>query len=318
MKKKRTFVVLLALAIAALASPAYSADGSPWSNWGVEPYAATFKEACAKAPAAISQFALPTEVKQYFVEVVGVGCTGGKPVWLTPNMTLEQMWTGGSKPHVMNRKSVAELPVPQSPDGRPYRKGSVAQTVKAFSWGAIHEGKMYILYFPFVCFNWSWTFGPDPVLPPSAPQVLAAAAVPEKCATVEYVVEPGDEVRYAVLARKRLPASACWQLCDGKNCSAPPSACDDCDWMGPKSVIKDDLEPVHTGRYVATAARQSLRFPREVTSSYAALCVLRDGLVGESDSWVVPPSVWNGAVTSISIPYGAEEWPVWGQYDSSK
>lgn len=317
MRKKSTFAILLALAIAALASPVYSADGNQWNKWGVEPYAATLREACAKAPVAIGGFTMPPEVKDYFAQTIGATCPkGGKEVWLTPNMVLEQMWSGGPRPHVMDKRTVAELPILTSPDGRPYRKGSVAETVKAFAWVAIHEGKTYIVYLPLVCFNWSWALGPDSFPPPSAPQVLAKATV-EKCATLEYTVEPGDKPRFMISARKRLPSSPCWQLCDGKICSALPAPCDSCDWVGPNSVIPDEFEPVHTGTYVATEARQSLSFPRAVMNSYVALCVERDGL-GESDSWVVPPSVWDGEVTVINIPYGGQEWPVWGQYDSSK
>ena len=328
--KKRTFVVLLVLAVAALTSPtAYSADGDSWSSWGVEPYASGQTEACRKAPDAIDGFSMPSEVKSYFKTVIGTGCPGGRQTWLTPNMMLEQMWSGGSRPQVMNKKEVGELPVLKSSDGRPYRRGSVAQTAKALSWAAVYEGKTYIIYLPLVCFNWSWAFGADPPTSPSVPQALAAAVAKEKkCATITFVVQPGDEirvqpgdeVRFAVFARQRLPASACWQLCDGKKCSAPPSACDDCDWAepnGPKSVIPDELEPVHTGSYIATESNQSIRFPREVESSYVALCVLRSGL-GESDTWVVQPGVWDSIVTNISIPYGGQKWPVWGQYDSSK
>ena len=315
----KKLVLLLAFAIVTLASPAFSANGNLWINWGVEPYASSQTEACNKAHAAINGFTMPSEVKEYFMQVIGSGCSGGKQVYLPPGMMLEQTWSGGKKPHVENNKRVAELPVSTSPDSRPYRKGSVAQTPKALAWAAIHEGKTYVLYLPLVCFNWSWAFGPETSPPsPSAPQVLAKnAAAGEKCATVESIVKSGDEVRYAVFARKRLPASVCWQLCDGKKCSAPPTSCDNCDWIGSELPIPDTLKPVHTGSYVATEAKQSLRFPREVMDSYVALCVERDGL-GESDSWVVPPTVWDGQATVIPIPYGGQTWPVWGQYDSSK
>lgn len=136
----------------------------------------------------------------------------------------------------------------------------------------------------------------------------ARVAAKEQCVTLEYDVIPGDEVRFAVLARKRLPASACWELCDGAECSAPPSPCDNtCDWIGPKSVVPAGFEPLHTGRYTAHAKHQVLRFPREVTSNYVALCDERAGL-GESDADVVTPQDWQGR----SVHHVPESWPLWG------
>lgn len=304
-------IVLLALAIATLAGPVLGVESSPWDKLAVAPYASSLKEACRTAPVAIGGFAIPPEVKDHFMQVLGTTCKSEKDVWLTPGFLLEQMWSGPDsrhkEPHVMDKKKVGELPVSESPDGRPYRKGSVAETVKTLSWTFVYEGKTYILYLPYVCFNWSWAFGPAPMLV-------------ERCATVEYTVAPGDEVPFAVFARKRLPASACWRLCDGDTCSALPSPCDTCDWNdlnGPKSVIPDGFEPLHSGKHIARNAKQTLRFPWEVTSEYIALCVARDGL-GESDAWVIPPSVWDGEVTTISIPYGGQEFPAWGQVDYSR
>jgi hypothetical protein len=138
----------------------------------------------------------------------------------------------------------------------------------------------------------------------------------EQCVTLEYDVIPGDEVRFAVFAQRRLPASACWQLCDGTDCAAPPSPCDTCDWVGPKSVVPTGSEPLHTGRYVAKSAHQTLRFPREVATGYVALCDERAGL-GESDSWIVQPSAWAHA-TTVSVPYGDQQWPAWGRVDMSR
>jgi hypothetical protein len=182
---------------------------------------------------------------------------------------------------------------------------------------------LYVLYLPLVCFNWSWALLLAPV--PPRPIILAPlpptpAPVPppllELCAEVGYTVEPGDEVRFAVLAQKRLPSSGCWRLCDGDDCAAPPSPCDICDWIGPKSVIPDGFEPLHTGRYVARSAKQTLRFPREVQASYVALCVTREGF-GQSNSWIVQPSAWAVGKTKVVVPYGGQQWPVWGETDMS-
>lgn len=323
-------IIALALALAALTSSADAAEkqSSQWDKWGAAPYATSREEACREAPEAIDGFAFPSPVKELFKKLLGATCKGGTEAWLTPGMPLEQMLSGKSgkkPPHLMNKVTVAELPVLQSPDGRPYRKGAVAETAKALAWRVEHEGRAYMLYLPFVCWNWAWKFGvpPLPTPPPPAPRpapILVPPTPPqEECSTEEYAVQPGDEVRFAVLAQRRLPASACWQLCDGADCAAPPSPCDVCDWIGPKSLLPEGFEPLHTGRYVARFAKQSLRFPREVQANFVALCVEREGL-GGSNSWIVDPDAWRrfgkrtvGKGTVISVPYGGIVWPVWGE-----
>ncbi|MDD3531701.1 MAG: hypothetical protein PHV99_03885, partial [Candidatus Pacebacteria bacterium] len=166
--------ILIVTAAAALSAEAHAADESLWSTWGVAPYASSREDACKKAPTAIDGFTMPELVKAHFKVAVGITCEGGTEGWLTPHQKLEQMWSGPDTrhkgPHLMNQKSVAELPVLKSPEGRPYVKNAVAETAKALSWTFVHGGKTYVLYLPFVCFNWSWTFG--------SPVVLTQAVLP--------------------------------------------------------------------------------------------------------------------------------------------
>lgn len=315
-------IALLTFAFAALANSASALAAetpSQWRNWNVAPYARSLEEACRNVSVAIDGFSFPMLVKEHFKELLGTTCKGGTAVWLTPGMPLEQMWSGKSgkkPPHVMTNVTVGELPVLKSPDGRPYRKGSVVETARAVSWSWASEGKTYVLYLPFVCYNWSWAFGPPPPRPVLVPAPVQVPVVlpppPLLCATVEYAVEPGDEVRFAVLAQRRLPVSACWRLCDGADCAAPPSPCDTCDWIGPKSVIPDGFEPLHTGKYVARSAKQSLRFPLEVRANFVALCVEREGF-GQSNSWIVQPTAWQKSSAKVVVPYGGATWPVWGE-----
>lgn len=305
--------------------PAPVREERTWERWNAAPYATSREEACKKAPEAIDGFSFPTPVKEQFKKLLGTTCKGGTEAWLTPGTLLEEMMSGPDAHHkqsyVMRKRTVAELPVLQSPDGRPYRNGTVAETAKALAWRVEHEGKSYVLYLPFVCFNWSWKFGVPP-LPPPPPPVLRPAPVPvplppvqEECATVEYAVQPGDEVRFAVLAQRRLPASACWQLCDGADCAAPPSPCDDPNcWREVQDTLPAGFEPQHTGKYVARSAKQSLRLPREARMNFIALCVTREWF-GQSNSWIVQPSAWNafGKKTKLHVPYGGYAWPVWGE-----
>ncbi|OGG39765.1 hypothetical protein A2118_01835 [Candidatus Kaiserbacteria bacterium GWA2_50_9] len=157
MLTRRKFVVGALGSVAALRWSVVSA-AEEWTQWGISPFATSQADACKKASAAIDGFSMPEAVKTAFKQKLGATCGGGVEVWLTPGMLLEQMWTGGHKPHVMDKKKVGELPVLKSPEGRPYRKGAVAETAKALSWTVVHEGKLYTLYLPLVCFNWSWAF----------------------------------------------------------------------------------------------------------------------------------------------------------------
>lgn len=172
---------VIAAVFIAMSKKAHAAEESPWDKWGVAPYATSLEEACKKAPTAIDGFNLPTAVKEHFKQAIGADCKSSKEVWLTPDMLLEQMWSGGQKPHVMNNKKVAELPVKKSPDGRPYRKGSVAETAKAQSWSFVHDGKTYILYLPSVCFNWSWAFAPAPAPMLSPPKQVDVTTITAGC-----------------------------------------------------------------------------------------------------------------------------------------
>lgn len=169
-------VAIILVLIAVSCNTAHAADGSLWDKWGVAPYASSQEEACKKAPAAIDGLtSLSPEARQYFTTTLGTTCKGGTEAWLVPHQQLEQMWSGPDshhkQSHVMDKKTVAELPVLKSPDGRPYRKGAVAETAKALSWTFTGAGKTEILYLPFACFNWSSAFG-SPVVPAQPPSPL--------------------------------------------------------------------------------------------------------------------------------------------------
>lgn len=276
-------IVLLLGLICVVLFPAHAAEFR-WKRFGADPYATSRAEAMRTRESAFHKLGLPAPVVGLFMKATE---KPGEKTLITVGDRLSAMLSKGG---VVHKNVIVDFgsPVPH-----------MQYAVPAEKWQVSWEGKIYVVFLPEICGNWS----------------VAAPAL-EPCATVEYVVKSGDEVRFAVLTQERLPASACWQLCDGTNCSAPPSPCDNCDWIGPKSVIPAGFEPLHTGRYVAHSAKQTLRFPREVMNEYIALCATRGGL-GESDSWIVKPSAWARA-SKVSVPYGGQSWPAWGQVDISK
>ncbi len=173
----RTLIAVLALAVSAARVAVAAETPHIWNRWGIAPYASSFAEACRKAPEAIDGFtAMPQPVREQFKKLLGADCSGGAEVWLTPHQKLDAMWSGGSKPHVMQNVAVGELPVAKSPDGRPYRKGAVAESAKAHEWTFTYEGVQYALDAPDVCFNWAYrTVG----VPPAAPEA-SALPLPQK------------------------------------------------------------------------------------------------------------------------------------------
>lgn len=276
-------MLIVAFFVTVAPKAAFAADESPWNRWSISPYASSLVEACRKAPAAIDGFKnLPSAVKTGFKQILNAtDCKGGTEVWLTPHQLLEEMWSGGASPHVMSKKTVGELPVLKSPDGRSYRKGSVAETAKAMSWTFVHEGKSYVLYLPYVCFNWSWAFG--------SPPVQAA----EEC--VEYAfnaVPVGAKVHWGVgSARGPLPPSACnaqkqgngewtaWTgecskvmqvVRDGKVITLPECTAD-IDFI--RKTIGMKATVPHRFTYEATDVKQTLRFPKIVRDDVIYLCL---------------------------------------------
>lgn len=234
-------IAVLVLVCATLATEGLAVESSEWNRWNVSPYAHSFTEACQKSSQAIDGFDMPLAVKEHFKSVVVSFCEGGKEVWLTPGMPLEQMWSGKSDrklPHLMNKKSVGELPVTKSPDGRPYRKGAVAETARAYSWEFVYEGKTYVLYLPFVCFNWSWALGPSI---PTSPDLLAVCyKIP-----LDYRQTPGvvwDEHHAARFEfhpdglsgaeLERLARDPCFKVRDATGIHVPYHRCEVCESSG--------------------------------------------------------------------------------------
>lgn len=303
--------ILLALAIATLACSAFAEEKCTTWHPGAAPFAKSEAEAMKKLPWELQlwvSLAKVTAEEAVLIEKhIRAHPEGDVPLaTIVKGQHFDWMASGEVKRPLISNLCFDPAYAEKNRDGKP-----VAYTALVGpQWTVQLPTRMLLITRPNRCYNWAGKWLPKPVAPPTK--------VAEECRTVEYTVLRGDKVRFAVLARKRLPASACWQLCDGDTCSAPPSPCDEpCDWFGPKSVIPTGFEPLHSGWYVAMAPRQSLRFPREVTSEYIALCVEREGL-GESDSWIIQPSAWVGGVIKVIVPYGGQPWPAWGQVDMSR
>ena len=281
---------MLALAIVALASAVYAADENPtWGKWNVAPYATSLKEALQKAHAAIDSFKWEPQVKAHFDSVLADPrvLALADTVWLTPDLPLEQMMSGGVHPHVMNNRPVGELPVLRSPDGRLYRKGAVAETAKALSWSWEFEGETYVLCLPLVCFNWCWFF--------------STSSAPEQCVTLSFNAPVGGKVRWGIATiDEPFPPSACnaqRQGIEGK-WTAWEGQCDNCvrseaalKFM--RTILGDNAEIFHMYLYPVTAENQTLRFSAAIRSAVVYVCV-EDKSGKRSYGVYMRPQDWKG------------------------
>lgn len=258
-----------------------------WSGWGGAPYASTFAEACRKSREAITGMNLPEDAKADFIRQLGTTCAGGREVWLTPDSELSQMWSGGSRPHIMNNVTVAELPVLRAPSGRPYRAGAVAQTARALEWTYTSgDGTTYRLILPFVCFNWSWA-------PVEAPEM--------DCVEVSFDTRPGTSFRWGLgTTFGALAPSLCNAQKDGNGSwKAWSGECDEC--VPAYAYIRQTLGASATvpHRYFYTTAsggRQTIRMSRQAWNAMFYVCLEYQG--ARSCGVYIPPGTregaWNG------------------------
>lgn len=315
----KNIIAVLALACAMLASTTARAEVTLWEQWGIDPSASSVPEACEKAPKAIQGFQhMPQDVKDSFKKVLGNSCKAWTQESLTPGTRIQEMWSGiGSNEKIIGPKEVGYLPVSRAPDGREYKEDSVFQAPIVFRWKFTSEqdGKTYLLYLPWVCFNWSWGYGVSPM------------RTEEKCVTVEFDAELKDIVRFAIVGQDSLRPSSCFAVSydGGKTFSALPAPCGNCDFINSMSVVRDEKIKVvqQSGFYEAKQKKQVLRLPVEtIQKHYVFLCVTRAGV--DSLSWYVPPSVWSrfklftstAIAYTVPIPYGCnKKWPTFDRAD---
>lgn len=250
-----------------------------WRHFGAAPFAFSRTEAMQKRNSAFLALGIPKGAVQLLMNATE---KPGIPATLVVGQKLSAMISEGGRIH-HDVVIAFNSPVLHMQYAAPAEK-----------WKITWRGKVYTIFLPVICHNWS------------------VVITPAKCASTTFQVKPGDLVRLGVFTKngERLP-SDCWSLSDGSVVSAAPSPCAECNWEGVLSVLPDGFRVEYSGLYRAHSRTQTLRFPREVTKDYIALCVTREGL-GESDSWIVPPRAWNGN-SIIHIPYSrGNRWPVWG------
>ncbi len=278
--------LILLLGVSVVAS-AHTVHVFRWQHFGVAPYATSHVQAMKTREHAFVLLRLPKQVVKLLMKKTK---KHGKEVRLVNGDHLTAMLSRGG---IIHRNVLVDFTTPPV-------NGKMEYAAPAEQWQVSWRGKTYTVILPNVCNNWS-----------------VRVTTASQCVTVAFRVNPGDQVRYGVFTQgERLP-SHCWSLSDGGVVSATPSPCNTCKWVGTVHVLPYGSIPEYTGLYSAHSRLQVLRFPSEVSGNYVVLCVTRKGL-GESDSWIVPPSAWVAptwdtvGTSAVIVPYGNQEWPVWG------
>lgn len=274
-------LIAMLLALLLVASPAFAEE---WRNWGAAPYAASQEEACRKAPEAIAGMDVPEAVKRQWLEQLGTNCAGGETVYLTPDIHLREMWSGGARPHVMRDVPVAAIPVRRSPQGNALRE--VYQSAKALMWQAEYEGKVYYLYLPLICNNWAWR------------------DVADDCVTLGFNVPVGTKVRWGagsttgpfkpdVCNAQREgdgPWTAWWGQCD--TCQPAIGYI--------RRLLGSGAQVFNKYLYPASQTRQTLRFGAEVQDKVVYICLeYPDGR--QTCGVYMRPEDWKGR-SHVDIP----------------
>ncbi len=289
MKKKVALplALILLLGVSVVAS-AHTVHVFRWQHFGAAPYATSHTQAMKMRESAFVRLGLPHQVVLLLMEKTK---KHGKEVRLVNGDHLTAMLSRGG---IVHRRVLVDFTTPPV-------NGKMEYAAPAEQWQVSWRGKTYTVILPKVCNNWS-----------------VRVTTASQCATVTFRIKHiGTQVRYAVFTQgKRLP-STCWSLSDGGVVSAAPSPCTVCNWVGVIHNLPFGFVPEYTGLYTVHSHLQVLRFPREVAKNYVVLCVTRKGL-GESDSWIVPPSAWVArawdtiGASAVIVPYGNQKWPVWG------
>jgi hypothetical protein len=244
-----------------ISSRAEAAEPFEWQNPGDNPFADTRAEAMARREEAFRRLGFTeAQIEAFILQT-------DKPsavVQIHSGSTLGGMVGGGGKDYF-------DFPV-----NFVRAKPSLPVSAEAEMWQIEWEGQIYTIYLPTICNNWAF-------------KVESA-----QCAVAQYETEVGDEFKFVVLTEgSYLPASACWEVCDGESCSAPPTPCTDgCNWSGIRESVPAEFSfAAHSGAYTTKSRLQTIRFPREVMQEYLGACVTRNdaqhnGILVRPEDWV--------------------------------
>lgn len=299
--------IFFALVVAGATQTMLAFAGEPivW-HFGESPFAHSLTEACKKMPIAIDGFSFPKEVKEHFKSLLRDKCEDGEEVFLTPGTMFEQMWSGRRGSHLMEKNGVQRVvvgryTVPASSKGTKYPADSIFEVPNASAWTYEYEGQTYILYLPFVCFNWSWAYGDPPLPAPAEP----------KCYEVAFNAPVEGTVRWGVATVSGpLPSDGCNAQKEGNDGQwlAWHGQCDICDPAMDhiRNAMGDNVAVPHRYLYPIANQQQVLRFSNAVKRSLVYFC-LQDKDGRESCGVYVRPEDW-GEKTRIAIPDSMWVW----------
>ena len=156
------------------------------------------------------------------------------------------------------------------------------------------------MYLPYVCFNWSWTYGPAPV---------AVVAV-EKCVELVFNAPVGMKVRWgAATTTGPFPLSLCNAQREGNGTWLPwHGQCDTCPFAIEyiRRILGDATQMPHRHLYSTKELRQTLRFSDAVQNAVVSVC-LEDADGKRTCGVYMRPEDWKSR-TQVEIPDPMWKW----------
>ncbi|MBU1292491.1 hypothetical protein KJ819_00295 [Patescibacteria group bacterium] len=267
-------------------TPGFAGQDPTWENWGGAPYGTSFSDVTSdtKFDFALQELGIPEPLRQPFKDLVRANPTPEPLVYLVPNQVLNGMMSGTDsrhpRPHVMRNVTV----------GRTVISRGVVRAAEAWEWRLSHEGRLYRLILPKVCFNWSLIIEEEPG--------------EERCVELHFNAFVGGNVRWGVGSLDgALAPSSCNAIRQGDGSwKAWGGECDECvPAVGYISqTLRGTAQVPHRYLYDVTERHQTIRFSTEIWEKTVYIC-LEDANGRRSCGVYMRPEDWNGRY-SADIP----------------
>lgn len=278
-----------------------------WQHMGGAPYASSERDAFseAKIDFAMTELPVPEALRAGFKADIRAN-PQGKRGYLDPSDRLVAMMSGPDSKHA-TAHAMRDVQV-----GRTVIRRGVVWAAEVRYWDRAHNGKIYRLTLPEVCWNWS---------------LMIIGASQEWCPEIHIPTMPGDRVMFEIAGPRALPASACLAIKHSgqTSWSAIPSECPaqttegsswagkNCDFTSPRAnamrvIPALQLRRQHGGGFEAQGGVTILRLPRDVLERdvfMVFVCILRGGQ--QTDSIGVEYHNYLGETPPVAVIYESPE-----------
>ncbi len=252
-----------------------------WQHFGADPYATTRAEAMKTRESAFRAMGLPAPVVKQFMIATE------KPDEKARLVVGDRLSAMMSKGGVVHRDVVVAFV-------KPPISGRMEYAAPAEKWQVSWQGKVYTIFLPEICFNWSYRITDGPVV----------QVVEKKCVELVFNSPVGGRVRWGVgTTTGPLPPDECnAQRQDNGAWTAWYGECDTCvPAIGYiRGILGGSAQIPHKYLYPVTHTSQTLRFSTSVFDAVFYVCLeYADGT--QTCGVYMRPQDWKGRF-SVDIP----------------